>query len=50
MIKYYRNISAITWVMILLILLGVFDGFIGLTQALLYNFVLKATHIPFFNI
>ena len=36
--------------MILVILLGVFDGFIGLSQALLYNFVLKATHMPFFNI
>lgn len=50
MIKYYRNISAITWIMILLILLGVFDGFIGLTQGLLYNFIIKATHIPFINV
>ena len=50
LVKYYRNIYAITWIMILLILFGVFDGFIGLTQGLLHNFVIRATHIPFINV
>lgn len=46
LIKYYKNLHTITWVLILLLFLGFFNFPMAFLERTLYNFVIKITHIP----
>ena len=43
---YYKNIRAITWITLILLLFGFFDYPLIFVEKTLYNFVIKITHIP----
>lgn len=45
-LKYYKNLHMITIILILLLLFGFFDAPIDFLERILYNFIIKTTHIP----
>ncbi len=44
--KYYQNIRTISWVILILLLFGLFSFPLGFLERILYNFIIKATRIP----
>lgn len=47
-LKYYQNLHIINWIIIILLMFGLFDVPLLFIKGIVYNLVIKLTHIPFF--